>query len=139
PNGPRAVETVEKEIRLPSFVIERLSTRDARYDLPDGVGSDSLHSDPQYSFAVTLLQAGPLTGSGTALTLGGGNDLVCAAIEQLGGALVGREIEELMADFGAVSRLLANHHHFRWLGPQKGVVHLALASIVNACFDLWAK
>jgi L-fuconate dehydratase len=53
--------------------------------------------------------------------------------------LPGRSIEELMADFGAVSRNLANHPQLRWLGPHKGAVHLALASITNACFDLWAK
>ena len=53
--------------------------------------------------------------------------------------LVGCEIEALMADFGAVYRQLLDHPQYRWLGPHKGVVHLALSSIVNACFDLWAK
>jgi len=53
--------------------------------------------------------------------------------------LVGQGIEELMADFGAVSQRLAQHPQLRWLGPQKGVIHLALASLTNACFDLWAK
>jgi L-fuconate dehydratase len=119
--------------------IERLTTRDARYDLPDGAGSDSVHTAPRYSYAVSLLEAGPWTGTGLAFTLGGGNDLVCRAIEALGAPLVGREIEELMANFAAVSRELSNHHQLRWLGPQKGLIHLALASIVNACFDLWAK
>jgi L-fuconate dehydratase len=52
---------------------------------------------------------------------------------------VGREIEELMAEWGQVFNRLANHHQLRWLGPHKGVVHLALAAITNACFDLWAK
>jgi L-fuconate dehydratase len=119
--------------------IERLTTRDARYDLPDGAGSDAQHSAPQYSFAVTLLSSQQCTGTGLVLTLGGGNDLVCAAIEQLGGGLVGRDIEEVMANFGAISREIADHHQLRWLGPHKGVVHLALASITNALFDLWAK
>jgi L-fuconate dehydratase len=57
----------------------------------------------------------------------------------LGTSLIGREIEELMADFGAVSRQLAQDPQLGWLGPHKGVVHLALASLTNACFDLWAK
>jgi L-fuconate dehydratase len=57
----------------------------------------------------------------------------------LGTSLIGREIEELMADFGEVSRQLAQDPQLRWLGPHKGVVHLALASLTNACFDLWAK
>ena len=68
-----------------------------------------------------------------------GTDLVCPAIETLAAPLVGREIEELMADFGAIFRQIADHPQLRWLGPHKGVVHLALASITNACFDLWAK
>jgi L-fuconate dehydratase len=80
-----------------------------------------------------------LTGSGLVLTLGEGNRLTCDAIELLGQALVGREIEELMSDFGALSRSLADHPQLRWLGPHKGVMHLALASLTNACFDLWAK
>src|SRR4051794_31500907 len=124
---------------MSSCVIERLSWRDARYDLPDGAGSDSHHSAPQYSFAVTELSSTCGTGVGLVLTLGGGNDLVCHAIEQVGSSLVGCDIEEVMANFGAVSYQMSNHHQLRWLGPHKGVVHLALASITNACFDLWAK
>jgi L-fuconate dehydratase len=124
---------------MPTCLIDRLTTRDARFDLPDGVGSDSQHSAPQYSFAVTNLASRCGTGTGLVLTLGGGNDLVCAAIEQLGGFLVGQDIEEVMADFGTHFHRIANHHQLRWLGPHKGVVHLALASITNACFDLWAK
>jgi L-fuconate dehydratase len=64
---------------------------------------------------------------------------VCEAIRLLAEGLAGREVDELMADFGAVSRRLADHPQLRWLGPHKGVAHLALASITNACFDLWAK
>src|SRR5437764_8514286 len=57
----------------------------------------------------------------------------------LGKRLAGRDAEELMASFGETARLLADDPQLRWLGPHKGVVHLALASITNACFDLWAK
>jgi L-fuconate dehydratase len=89
---------------------------------------------------VTRLQTDRLIeGTGLAFTLGGGNDLVCQAIDALGQSLVGRDVEELMADFGAVQRGIADHPQYRWLGPHKGVVHLALASLTNACFDLWAK
>jgi L-fuconate dehydratase len=80
-----------------------------------------------------------VTGSGIALTLGDGNQLVCEAIEMLAKPLVGRSIEDLMSHFGNISRRLADDPSLRWLGPHKGVVHLALASITNACFDLWAK
>ncbi len=123
-----------------SAVIESVRSFDARYALPPGAGSDAVHSEPEYCLATTLLhtRAG-LTGNGITLTLGEGNRIVCELIDLLAAALVGKEIEELMADFGAVSRRLADHPQLRWLGPHKGAVHLALASITNACFDLWAK
>jgi len=113
---------------------------DARYDLPDGAGTDAVHTDPQYGYAVTLLKTdGSLTGTGITYTLGGGTNLICEAIRLLIKPLLGREIEELMADFGQWQRSLAEHHQLRWLGPHKGVTHAALSSITNACFDLWAK
>jgi len=122
------------------MTITRVETRDARYKLPPGDGADAVHRDPTYAYATTILKTNSkLSGTGLAFTLGGGNDLVCELIQQLAEPLVGREIEELMADFGAVQRSIADHHLYRWLGPHKGVVHLALASITNACFDLWAK
>src|SRR5271154_4046371 len=120
--------------------ITSLETRDVRFPLEQGAGSDAVHSGAEYAFATTLLGCDDkIFGTGIVLTLGLGNQLVCEAIEWLGKELVGREIEELMADFGAVSQRLAQHPQLRWLGPHKGVVHLALASLTNACFDLWAK
>ncbi len=123
-----------------SIVISGIQTRDLRFRLEEGAGADSVHTNPQYSYAVAQLQTnGALSGIGLAFTLGGGNDLVCRAIDDLAGVLVGREIEALMAEFGGVYALMLEHPQYRWLGPHKGVVHLALSSIVNACFDLWAK
>ncbi|HXJ93246.1 MAG TPA: enolase C-terminal domain-like protein [Terriglobia bacterium] len=123
-----------------AVVIAAARSFDARYQLPTGAGSDAVHSNPEYCLAVTLLETkAGLTGCGIVLTLGEGNRIVCELIDALATALVGREIEELMASFGQVSRRLADHPHLRWLGPHKGAVHLALASITNACFDLWAK
>jgi L-fuconate dehydratase len=120
--------------------ITSLQTRDVRFPLEQGAGSDAVHSGAEYAFATTLLASNEkLFGTGIVLTLGTGNQLVCETIELLGKELLGGEIEELMADFGAVSRKLAQHPQLRWLGPHKGVVHLALASLTNACFDLWAK
>ena len=113
---------------------------DLHFPLAHGDGTDALHSGSEYAFATTRLRSEHgLQGTGIVLTLGMGNKLVCDAIELLGEVLVGREIEELMSEFGAVSEKLAQHPQLRWLGPHKGVVHLALASITNACFDLWAK
>jgi len=121
-------------------LINSISTRDARFTLNCGEGVDSVHRDPVYSYAVTLLHAeNGHTGSGLAFTLGAGNDSVCRLIDELAQRLVGRDIEDLMAGWGAFQRTLADHPQLRWLGPHKGAVHLALASITNACFDLWAK
>ena len=125
---------------MKSHKITSLETRDVRFPLEAGAGSDAVHSGAEYAFATTLLGCDEkIFGTGIVLTLGLGNELVCEAIEWLGEELVGREIEELMADFGTVAQKLAQHPQLRWLGPHKGVVHLALASLTNACFDLWAK
>lgn len=125
---------------MPDYAIESLSTYDARFPLPPGAGTDSVHTSPEYCFAVTLLKSrNKVCGTGITLTLGEGNRLVCEAIELLAKPLVGRSIEEVMADFGSVSQRMADDPSLRWLGPHKGVVHLALASVTNACFDLWAK
>ncbi len=125
---------------MPNCTICSVSTVDARFALPPGAGTDSVHTNSEYCMAVTRLAAdSSLYGTGIALTLGEGNRLVCDAIEMLAKPLVGLEINELMSDFGNMSRRLADDPSLRWLGPHKGVVHLALASITNACFDLWAK
>jgi L-fuconate dehydratase len=121
-------------------MIRRIETTDARYPLDNGAGSDAIHRDPVYSYAVTQLHDDSgLTGNGFAFTLGEGNELVCKAAQFYAEQLKGRDIEELMADFGKTFNQLANEQQFRWLGPHKGVVHLALASVTNACYDLWAK
>lgn len=121
-------------------MIKSHSTRDCRYTLQHGAGSDAIHQNPQYAYAVCILSDDSgISGTGFAFTLGEGNALVCAAIEFYAAQLVGKDIEEIMLDFGAIQNKLANAQQFRWLGPQKGVVHLALAAVTNACFDLWAK
>jgi L-fuconate dehydratase len=125
---------------MPNYTIQSVSTVDARFALPAGAGTDSVHTSAQYCMAVTCLATGGrVSGTGIALTLGDGNRLVCDAIELLAGPLVGMEIDELMSDFGKISRRLADDSSLRWLGPHKGVIHLALASLTNGCFDLWAK
>jgi L-fuconate dehydratase len=125
---------------MKTAAITRVEVQDRRFPLHGGAGSDAVHTSGEYAFAVTLLHTGGgLTGCGITLTLGNGNRVVCDIIQQLAPAIVGREIEELMAEFGAVSQRLADHPALRWLGPHKGAVHLALASLTNACFDLWAK
>jgi L-fuconate dehydratase len=121
-------------------MIKTISTRDMRYPIGSGHGSDAIHKDPIYSYAVTLLRDEKgRTGSGLAFTLGEGNQLVCEAAKFYAERLAGLNIEEIMANFGARQKAMADEQQFRWLGPHKGVVHLALASVTNACWDLWAK
>ena len=121
-------------------MIQHTSTKDVRYPLGQGAGSDAIHRDPIYSYAVTQLHDDSgLTGTGLAFTLGEGNDLVCKAADFYAAQLKGKDIEEVMANFGHLFYQFSNEQQFRWLGPHKGVVHLALASVTNACYDLWAK
>ncbi|WP_316823108.1 enolase C-terminal domain-like protein [Pedobacter gandavensis] len=121
-------------------MITRIQINDVRYPLGNGTGSDAIHRDPIYSYAVTnLIDDSGLVGTGFAFTLGEGNDLVCKAAAFYAEQLKGKDIEELMADFGKVFHQFSNEQQFRWLGPHKGVVHLALAAVTNACYDLWAK
>jgi L-fuconate dehydratase len=103
-------------------------------------GSDAVHQDPDYSGAYVFLSTdGPHEGVGMTFTIGRGNDLCCAAIDQLAPLIVGRDLEELVADGAAFWRRITNDGQLRWLGPEKGVIHLATAALVNAVWDLWAK
>ena len=72
-------------------------------------------------------------------TIGRGNDVQVAAIEALRDRFVGRDVEELLADMGAVWRELVHDSQLRWLGPEKGVMHMAIGAVVNALWDLKAK
>jgi L-fuconate dehydratase len=121
-------------------MIQKIIIEDRRFPLGAGAGSDAIHRDPVYSYAVTkLVDDSGLVGTGFAFTVGEGNDLVCKAAAFYAETLKGKDIEELMANFGAHLHALSNEQQFRWLGPHKGVVHLGLASVTNACYDLWAK
>ena len=104
-------------------------------------GSDAMNPDPDYSAAYALIRTSVdgLEGHGFTFTIGRGNDLCVAAIRVLGPLLVGRTLEDISADMAGFWRNLAGDSQLRWLGPEKGVVHLALAAVVNAVWDLWAK
>ena len=93
---------------MKEYRIVAVEARDARFPLTDGAGTDAIHSGSEYAFAATLLTT-PCGeyGTGIVLTLGQGNELVCQAIQLLAKAIVGQEIENLMAQFGKVSRQLS--------------------------------
>ena len=103
---------------MKSVTITRADAQDRRFALHSGAGSDAIHTSAEYAFACTRLHTDcGLTGCGITLTMGNGNREVCDVIEQLATPLVGREIEDLMAEFGAVSERLADDPALRWLGP----------------------
>jgi len=103
-------------------------------------GSDSIHSDPDYSAAYVILRTdGGLEGHGLTFTIGRGNEVCALAIEAFRSHVVGRRLSDITTAFGAFWRSLAEDSQLRWLGPEKGVIHLALAAVVNAVWDLHAK
>ncbi len=103
-------------------------------------GSDAMNPDPDYSAAYVVLRTteGP-DGHGSAFTIGRGNDVEVAAIRALAPFVVGRDVEELCADLGGFSAAMTTDSQLRWLGPEKGVMHMAIGAVVNAAWDLAAK
>jgi L-fuconate dehydratase len=103
-------------------------------------GTDAMHTDPDYSAAYVVLKTdAALEGHGFAFTIGRGNDICAQAIDAFRHLVVGSKLADITNDFGGFWRRLAGDSQLRWLGPEKGVVHLALAAIVNAVWDLYAK
>ena len=108
-----------------SIIIKKASSADIQFKLKNGAGSDAVHTTPIYAYAVCKLKTdSDIEGVGLAFTLGMGNNLVCQAIDYLAKHIEGREINELMSNFGQTSKAMADDPNFRWLGPHKGVVHL---------------
>lgn len=103
-------------------------------------GSDAVHVDPDYSAAYVVLKTDSgLEGHGLTFTIGRGNEVCTAAIHAFRHLVVGQRLADITADFSGFWRRLAGDSQLRWLGPEKGVIHLALAAIVNAIWDLYAK
>ncbi len=119
-----------------------LEVLDVRFPTSDELdGSDAVHTDPDYSAAYVVLRtdAPGLEGHGLTFTIGRGNELCVAALHALAPLVVGRRLDEITRDFAGFWRALTNDSQLRWVGPEKGVVHLATAALVNAVWDLWAK
>lgn len=104
-------------------------------------GSDAMNKDGDYSATYVVLRTDDpeQSGYGFTFTIGRGNDLCVAAAEQRARPLLGRDVEDITSDLGGIYRELQSDSQLRWLGPEKGVVHLALAAVMNAVWDLAAR
>jgi L-fuconate dehydratase len=103
-------------------------------------GSDAMNPDPDYSAAYVVLETdGEHEGHGLTFTIGRGNEICCLAIESLRHLVLGLTIDGIAADMGAFWRHITSDSQLRWIGPDKGAIHLATGAVVNAVWDLWAK
>ena len=134
--------TVLSDVRITGW-----HTHDIRFPTSKGLhGSDAMNKDPDYSAAYIILETNipdlkghPLEGHGLTFTIGRGNDLCVAAAGMIAERLVGQSLSGIVSDMAGFWRFITGDSQMRWLGPDKGVVHLATGAVVNAVWDLWAK
>ncbi|RWZ68229.1 L-fuconate dehydratase [Labedella populi] len=124
-------------------IVTAIDTSDIRFPTSQQLdGSDAMNADPDYSAAYLRISTDAsdgLEGHGFVFTIGRGNDVQVAAIHALREHLVGRNVEDLLANMGATWRKFVYDSQLRWLGPEKGVMHMAIGAVVNALWDLKAK
>ncbi len=122
--------------------ITRLTARDIRFPTSQHLdGSDAMNPDPDYScvYATLHTDTDGLEGNGITFTIGRGNELCTQAVDALAPLVVGKSLEEITADMAGFWRTITGDSQLRWVGPEKGVIHLATAAVVNAVWDLYAK
>lgn len=123
--------------------ITGLSVKDVRFPTSLGQhGSDAMHTDPDYSAAYVVIETDAedaIKGYGLTFTLGKGTEIVVCAVKALSHLVVGRNLEDIVTNFRDYYRELTSDGQLRWIGPEKGVVQLATAAVLNAVWDLWAK
>lgn len=127
---------------MSTVVITDFIPRDIRFPTSRNLdGSDAMHPDPDYSAAYVTLKTNVagLEGDGLTFTIGRGNEVVIAAIRALRPILVGRTLASITDNMAAFWRQLTSDSQLRWLGPEKGAIHLATGAVVNAVWDLWAR
>src|SRR3712207_1262956 len=126
-----------------SITITDVTIRDIRFPTSRLLdGSDAMNPDPDYSAAYVVLRTDSptgLEGHGLTFTIGRGNELCVAAIEALVPLVIGKSLESFTANMAGFWRMITGDSQLRWVGPEKGVIHLATAAIVNAVWDLYAK
>jgi len=121
--------------------ITKLTVRDIRFPTSlNKDGSDAIMKNPDYSCAYVVITTDDgLEGYGFTFTVGRGTQIVCTAVEAYSSLVVGQRLGDIFSNFGCYWQELAHDSQLRWLGPEKGVIHLALAAIINALWDLWAR
>ena len=124
-------------------IITEIEVKDIRFPTSNYLhGSDSMNPDPDYSAAYVILKTdhpGGVQGHGLTFTIGRGNQLCVEAIHALSYLIVGKSLESFTTDMAGFWRMITGDSQLRWLGPEKGVIHLATAALVNAVWDLYAK
>ena len=126
-----------------SITITDVVTYDVRFPTSRTLaGSDAMHPDPDYSAAYVILQTDSpqgFEGHGLTFTIGRGTEVCVAGIQALAPLLIGRTLESITTNMATFWRALTSDSQLRWIGPEKGVIHLATAAVVNAVWDLYAK
>jgi len=141
--APATTEPTATAAPETTAVITGMTASDIRFPTSLALdGSDAMNVDPDYSVAYVVLhtdEPDAPTGHGFTFTCGRGTEIVVAALQAMEHLVVGTPVERLRTDMGGFARSLVADSQLRWLGPEKGVVALATAAIINAAWDLWAK
>ncbi len=121
--------------------ITRVRTHDLRFPTSDTLdGSDAMNPDPDYSAAYVIMETdGRHEGHGLTFTIGRGNEICIAAIEALAPLVVGLDLAWITEDMGCFWRHVTGDSQLRWIGPDKGAIHMAAGAVINAAWDLWAR
>jgi len=134
-------DSARAQIIRPSVTIRSVRSLDIRFPTSRSLdGSDAMNKEPDYSAAYVIIYTDSgIEGHGLTFTIGRGNDVCCSVIDMLGSLLVGKTLGELTSDLAGFWYSITGDSQLRWLGPEKGVVHLAAAAVINAVWDLYAK
>jgi L-fuconate dehydratase len=119
-----------------------IEVKDIRFPTSESLsGSDAVNKDPDYSAAYVILKTNDprYQGHGLTFTIGRGNELCVAAIKALSYLVKGKLLDEITSDMAGFWRMITGDSQLRWLGPEKGVIHMATGALVNAVWDLYAK
>ncbi len=125
-----------------NIIITEIEVKDIRFPTSKSLdGSDAMNPDPDYSAAYVILKTNNpnLEGHGLTFTIGRGNELCVAAIQSISPLVLNKTLESFTQNMGNFYKMITGDSQLRWLGPEKGVIHLATGAVVNAVWDLYAK